>query len=145
MRWTTSAQRIQHLRWVDSTWEQWVRWGLRRSLCRLRHHLLWAGAQRLQGADQVCRRSLLRHLHQCSHHQHRSFLRSSAKTHLRERLLLHRPDPMSCVPRRRLRGRQSRHRLQWRVCQRRPKRQSRQRSKVLLEEFSHEHLHQREQ
>ena len=67
------------------------------------------GAQRLQGADQVCRRSLPRHLHQCSHHQHRSFLRSSAKTHLRKRLLLHRPDPMSCVPSR-LRGRQSRHR-----------------------------------
>ena len=32
----------------------------------------------------MCRRSLLRRLHQCSHHQHRSFLRSSANTHLRE-------------------------------------------------------------
>ena len=76
-----------------------------------------SGAQRLQGADQVCRRSLLQHLHPCSHHQHQSFLRSSAKTHRRERLPLHRPDLMLCVPRRRLRGRRSRrHCSLWRRC-----------------------------
>ena len=139
-----SVQKTQHLRWADNTWELWARWGRRRNLCRHRHlHLQWVGVQRLPGADQVFRRRLLRHLHLCIH-QHRDFRLSFPRTHLQERLHRLRPDLMWCVPRRHPRDRQSRHR-QWRVCQRRPRQQSRQRSKVLLGEFSHEHLHQREQ